>query len=73
MAETMHTEPLGFTERTRGLAGEHAHEQGWQLFEQERMKGDNGSGREYDSGPAQNFGDTVTKAPPLTDERAEAA
>ena len=31
-------EPRGFGEHTRGLAGEYAHEQGWQLNEDERRK-----------------------------------
>ena len=31
------SEPRGFGEHTRGLAGEYAHEQGWGLNEQERI------------------------------------
>ena len=32
------TEPRGLGEHARGLAGEYAHEQGWQLNEEERRK-----------------------------------
>ena len=35
-AADLPTEPRGFGERTRGLAGEYAHEQGWGLDTEER-------------------------------------
>ena len=55
------TEPRGFGERSRGLAGEYAHEQGWGLNEQERRTPPRGQaaadgGTDYDYG-AQDFGD----------------
>lgn len=58
---TDHTEPRGFGEHTRGLAGEYAHEQGWQLNEDERRKQPEGKqntdgGTDYEYG-AQDFGD----------------
>ena len=54
-------EPRGFAERTRGLAGEYAHEQGWGLDEQERTKlpdqpQDTDGGTDYEYG-ARDFGD----------------
>ena len=54
-------EPRGFGEHSRGLAGEYAHEQGWGLDEQERMKQpsapeDADGGGDYDYG-ARDFGD----------------
>ncbi len=56
-------EPLGFTEHTRSLAGEFAHEQGWGLNEQERTKlpeekQDFEGGTDYEYG-ARDFGDTA--------------
>ena len=56
-----HEEPRGFGEHTRGLAGEYAHEQGWQLNEENRLKQPEGKqntdgGLDYDYG-AQDFGD----------------
>ena len=68
MADTAHTndaspqpEPRGFGEHTRGLAGEYAHEQGWQSSEEERRKQPEGTqntsgGTDYEYG-AQDFGD----------------
>lgn len=58
------TEPRGFGEHTRGLAGEYAHEQGWGLDEAERTlqtatPQDTDGGTDYDYG-AQDFGDTPT-------------
>ena len=55
------SEPRGFGEHTRGLAGEYAHEQGWGLNEEERRTGPEGAqasdgGADYDYG-AQDFGD----------------
>lgn len=57
-------EPRGFGEHSRGLAGEYAHEQGWGLNEEERVKqapeGQEAlGGTDYDYG-AQDFGDEVT-------------
>ncbi len=54
-------EPRGFGERTRGLAGEYAHEQGWGLDEPERTKlpnapQDTDGGTDYEYG-ARDFGD----------------
>ena len=54
-------EPRGFGEHARGLAGEYAHEQGWQLNEDERRKLPGGpqntdGGTDYDYG-ARDFGD----------------
>lgn len=55
-------EPSGFTDHTRSLASEYAHEQGWGLNEAERTKipterqaTDGGTDYEYG---AQDFGDT---------------
>jgi hypothetical protein len=63
-------EPRGFGERTRGLAGEYAHEQGWGLDVEERTKlpdtpQDIDGGNDYEYG-AQDFGDTPvnTAIPP---------
>ncbi len=54
-------EPRGFGQRTRGLAGEYAHEQGWGLDVEERTKQpdtpqDIDGGGDYEYG-AQDFGD----------------
>ncbi len=54
-------EPRGFGQRTRGLAGEYAHEQGWGLDAEERTKQpdtpqDIDGGSDYEYG-AQDFGD----------------
>jgi hypothetical protein len=56
-------EPLGFTDHTRSLAGEYAHEQGWGLNEEERTKlpdekQDFEGGIDYEYG-ARDFGDTA--------------
>ena len=56
-------EPLGFTDHTRSLSGEYAHEQGWGLNEEERTKlpeekQDFEGGTDYDYG-ARDFGDTA--------------
>ena len=63
MAEEKPQEPLGFTGRTRSLAGEYAHEQGWGLNEDERTRINNEQlsegGKDYDYGP-RDFGDTPT-------------
>jgi hypothetical protein len=58
--------PKGFSPGARGPAGENAHEQGWQLNEEERtriaksMQGKTG-GRDYNYG-ARDFGDRPTDA-----------
>ena len=71
-------EPRGFGEHARGPAGEYAHEQGWQLNEEERRKLPAGprntdGGTDYDYG-ARDFGDdpvnTATLAP---DDKVEQA
>ena len=56
-------EPLGFTDHTRSLSGEYAHEQGWGLNEAERTampkeKQEFEGGADYDYG-ARDFGDTA--------------
>ncbi len=55
------TEPRGFGEHSRGLAGEFAHEQGWGLNEEERRAQPGGAqptdgGTDYEYG-ARDFGD----------------
>lgn len=58
--------PKGFSPGARGPAGENAHEQGWQLNEEERtrvaksLQGKTG-GRDYNYG-ARDFGDKPTSA-----------
>ena len=58
--------PKGFSPGARGPAGENAHEQGWQLNEEERtriaksMQGKTG-GRDYNYG-ARDFGDKPASA-----------
>ncbi len=58
-----HTEePRGFAEHTRGLPGEYAHEQGWNLNVEERTAQpqeaqDTDGGTDYDYG-ARDFGDS---------------
>ena len=59
--ETPPLELRGFGERSRGLAGEYAHEQGWGLNEEERTAAPEGTeaadgGKDYDYG-ARDFGD----------------
>ena len=54
-------EPRGFGEHVRGLAGENAHEQGWQLHEEQRRRQPEGAqdtdgGTDYEYG-ARDFGD----------------
>jgi hypothetical protein len=54
-------EPRGFGQRTRGLSGEYAHEQGWGLNEEERTARAKGpqntdGGTDYEYG-ARDFGD----------------
>jgi hypothetical protein len=54
-------EPRGLGEHTRGLASEYAHEQGWQLNEDERTrlpvgKQNTDGGTDYEYG-ARDFGD----------------
>lgn len=55
------TEPRGFGEHSRGLAGEYAHEQGWGLNLEQRKRQSEGpqntdGGLDYDYG-ARDFGD----------------
>ncbi|MGI4758888.1 MAG: hypothetical protein ACRYGF_18820 [Janthinobacterium lividum] len=59
--EQTQAEPRGFGEHARGLASEYAHEQGWQLNEDERRKQPVGKqntdgGTDYEYG-AQDFGE----------------
>ena len=59
--KTTPAEPRGFGERTRGLSGEYAHEQGWGLNEAERTHQtpepqDIDGGNDYEYG-AEDFGD----------------
>lgn len=71
-------EPRGFGEHARGLVGENAHEQGWQLNEEQRRKQPAGKqntdgGGDYDYG-ARDFGDEpVNMASPITDEQVAKA
>ncbi len=63
MAEDKKPDPSGFTSHTRSLAGEHAHEQGWGLNEEESTRAANEQqdakgGRDYEYG-ARDFGDTA--------------
>ncbi len=58
---TLRPEPRGFGPRTKGLAGEYAHEQGWGLEEEQRTRLPQGlqdihGGTDYEYG-AQDFGD----------------
>ncbi len=76
--EEQPTEPRGLGEHARGLASEYAHEQGWQLNEDERRKLPEGQqntngGNDYDYG-AQDFGDEpVNTAAPASDEQVAQA
>ena len=68
--ETVPHEPLGFTDHTRSLAGEYAHEQGWGLNEEERTKQPEGKqdfegGTDYEYG-ARDFGDTAVDTSAVT-------
>lgn len=71
-------EPRGLGEHARGLVGENAHEQGWQLNEEQRRKQPAGKqntdgGTDYDYG-ARDFGDEpVDMAAPITDEQVAKA
>lgn len=72
------TEPRGFGEHSRGLAGEYAHEQGWGLNEEERKAQPQGTeaadgGTDYDYG-ARDFGDEAvdTSSVKPTEEAVEA-
>lgn len=56
-------QPVGFTPRSSGLAGEYAREQGWGLNEEERRKAATAKqnldgGTDYDYG-ARDFGDSA--------------
>ena len=72
------SEPRGLGEHARGLASEYAHEQGWQLNEDERRKQPQGKqntdgGNDYEYG-AQDFGDEpVDTATPVSDEQVAEA
>lgn len=76
--ENAEREPLGFGEHTRRISGERAHEQGWELNEEERRKlpgekQDYEGGTDYDYG-AQDFGDTpvdTSAAKPAAGARKE--
>ncbi len=85
MADTANTnevshgeEPRGFGEHTRGLAGEYAHEQGWQLNEEDRQKQPEGQqntdgGTDYEYG-ARDFGDEpLNTAGAVSDEQVAQA
>ncbi len=55
------TEPRGFGEHTRGLSGEYAHEQGWELNVEQRKREsatpqNTDGGLDYEYG-ARDFGD----------------
>ena len=71
-------EPRGLGEHARGLAGEYAHEQGWQINEDERRKQpvspqNTDGGTDYEYG-AQDFGDEpVNTAPAASEENVEQA
>ena len=71
-------EPRGLGEHTRGLASEYAHEQGWQLNEDERVRQPTGKqntdgGTDYEYG-ARDFGDEpIDTAPLASDEKVAAA
>lgn len=75
--EQLPPEPRGFGEHSRGLGGEYAHEQGWQLNEEERRKqpGDmhtlNG-GTDYEYG-AQDFGDEPVNTAAASEDQVEQA
>lgn len=66
-------EPRGFGQRTRGLAGEYAHEQGWGLDVEERTKlprnpQDTDGGSDYDYS-ARDFGDDPVNMEISPDDR----
>ena len=71
-------EPRGLGEHARGLASEYAHEQGWQLNEEQRIKQPAGKqntdgGTDYDYG-ARDFGDEpVNTASQASDEQVAKA
>ena len=71
-------EPRGLGEHARGLASEYAHEQGWQLNEEERRRQPEGKqntdgGNDYDYG-AQDFGDEpVNTATSASEEKVAEA
>ena len=71
-------EPRGLGEHARGLASEYAHEQGWQLNEDERRKlpddtRNTDGGTDYDYG-ARDFGDDpVNTATAASDAQVEKA
>lgn len=67
------SEPRGFGQHTRGLAGEYAHEQGWGLDVEERTKlpdqpQDSDGGTDYEYG-ARDFGDDPVNTDIPPDER----
>jgi hypothetical protein len=71
-------EPRGLGEHARGLASEYAHEQGWQLHEEERRrqplgKQNTDGGNDYEYG-AQDFGDEpINTAASTSDEKVAEA
>ena len=70
-------EPRGFGEHTRGLAGEYAHEQGWQMNEEQRRKqpgesADTKGGSDYEYG-AQDFGDEPVNTAEASQDKVDAA
>ncbi len=59
-------EPRGLGEHNRAVTSERAHEQGWQLHEEERTQIPEGrpdyyGGKGYDYGAAADFGDLAVK------------
>ncbi|SEB42694.1 hypothetical protein [Terriglobus roseus] len=65
-------EPRGLGEHSRGLAGEYAHEQVWQLNEEERTrlapgKQNTDGGTDYEYG-ARDFGDEPVDTAPLASD-----
>lgn len=69
---TEKAEPRGLGEHARGLASEYAHEQGWQLNEDERRKlpdepQNTDGGTDYEYG-ARDFGDEPVNTEPLASD-----
>jgi len=65
LIEPVNNEPRGFGNHTRGLSSEYAHEQGWQINEDERRRIPTGpqntnGGTDYNYG-ARDFGDEPVK------------
>ena len=76
----LNPEPRGFSEHTRKVSGENAHQQGWALNEDERRhlpeeKKDYEGGTDYEYG-ARDFGDSAvdtSAAKPAANTAAERA